>query len=60
MSDYNQLKDKCKENNQALVMAIKPNGEVCIYVNPDSTEKEMMQSMIIASAKIAEEWSNKQ
>lgn len=55
MSDFNHLKKVCQENNQALTMAFKPGGDVLIYVNPDSTEKEMMQAMILASTRIAEE-----
>ena len=55
MNDYEKLKQKCRDMGTALTMSFKPNGDVLIYVSPDVDEEMMMKSLIMASAKIAEE-----
>ena len=54
MKTREKLKAICNESNSAISVSISSvDGSAMIYVSENSTEKEMIKSLIIAAAEIA-------
>lgn len=51
-TDYETLKDICKKQGSALTASFKKNGDVLIYVSPNSGVDELMKSLLRVYAEI--------